>query len=166
MQKDHYETIRIIKLHIKKCDLMIMLLWLYFLKKSYFLLKTQINEIMSWIYLKILQYLEGVKNGVHRPENEHLLMTSEADQVHRKECYASLYFWIGLKFFQNKFLKNTSHKFTKIWEADALNFRWFVNELASIVRTGCWVFKAFSEVSMSRELYNKNDITNITRRLF
>lgn len=46
-----------------------------FLKKS-FLLKTQINEIMSWIYLKILQYLEGVKNGGHRQnKSEYLLMT-------------------------------------------------------------------------------------------
>lgn len=67
-----------------------------FLEKSSFLLKTQINEIISWIYLKILQDLEGVKNGGHsQNKSEHLLMTSEAgDQVCRRDCYAnaSLYF--------------------------------------------------------------------------
>lgn len=65
-----------------------------FLKKS-FLLKTQINEIMSWIYLKILQYLEGVKNGGHRQKQIRVLVDDFlrlGDQVHRRDCYASLYF--------------------------------------------------------------------------
>lgn len=51
-----------------------------------------INEIMSWIYFKIIQYLQGVRNeGYRQKKSEHLLMLRLGDYVHEGGHYANLF---------------------------------------------------------------------------
>lgn len=89
------------------------------------------------------------------------------DQVRKRDHYVSLYFWIGLKVYKVSFFLKYQPQIHKN-QTDALHFRcWFVMYLLLLWEPGTWVFfPAFSEVSISREFYNNNGITNITRILF